>query len=73
MADGLVVLVLGAGFQGMEAVVSRDPRIERVDEALGMVKEAEASRAITAGAAMATMLAVAGVVVVVVIVFWLLA
>ncbi|HET7428995.1 MAG TPA: hypothetical protein VFJ66_06065 [Gaiellales bacterium] len=53
--------------------MARDPEIERVHEALATTGRDEAERAITAGAALAVILAVAALIAVLVAVFWLFA
>jgi len=52
--------------------VTRDPRIERIDDDLGMTHRKEADRAITAGAVFAVILCIAGVVAVVAGAYWLI-
>ena len=53
--------------------MTRDPQIHRIEDELGMTDREAANRAITAGTALAVILAVAAAVAVVVAAFWLLA
>lgn len=51
--------------------MTRDPQIQRIDDDLDMAHHQAADRVITAGAALAVILAVAAAVAVVVLAFWL--